>query len=131
MQLYLKLYPYIISACLLTIVYSCTSKKQDSFSDVISRTQIKVDSACHYYDLAKQDLLNNKPIPLIIQTYKPFISSLHESVSKILDSVTDEYMKRQIPQSKYDLFLKSIHIDSVIDRSNRLKEQGIDFLKNQ
>ena len=118
---------YVFCLFYVCVFNSCTNNNVRGSKSAIMRINDMIDSVSHYYGMAKLELQNHKPIYIIVQTYRPKIISLHDAVSNIIDSVTNEYMQRKVSQSEYDVFIKSLNTEPIQKTTDSLKSLGVNF----
>jgi hypothetical protein len=123
---------YLLVLCMIAFLISACSNNEpqsESNSQKISRPfnqlQIYIDSSSYYYLRAIEKIENGGDIELVENQYSAKIAYYHQKFRSSFDSITSEYMGKRISQNQYDEIRNSISLDSVIQRSERLKQLGL------
>lgn len=122
----------ILLGILLIIHSSCSneeSKSTVSYQKLsFDYLQSYVDSGSYYYLKAIEEIeKGEQDIRLVEGRYSGKIAYYHQKLSNTFDSVTNEYMSKRITQHQYDEIRNAIILDSVIVRSERLSELGLNI----
>lgn len=122
---------FILLGVLLMIVASCSDEKSESTTNYqkpsFDYLQSYVDSSSYYYLKAIEEIRRGEDIKLIERQYADKIIYFHKKFSNTFDSITNEYMSKKITQHQYDEIRDAIILDSVIKRSERLSQLGLNI----
>lgn len=123
---------FFVSGLFLLLNYSCSngelkSESNSKISQLSSQLQKYIDSSSYYYLKAIEDIENGGDIKLTESQYSDKIVHYHQRFRNTFDSITNEYMNKAISEDHYDEIRNSILLDSVVNRSERLKQLGLNI----
>lgn len=117
-------------------ICSCSSpdsknRQQRKVNTNTVELQCYIDSSAKLYLEAINEVQKSGSLDSVRSKYAKDISYWHSLLSKSFDSLTEAYMNKVLTQEEYDNFRESLFLDSVEQRSERLKALGIQIDLNK